>query len=206
MSDETLRRLERRWRETGAVEDEAALLAALLRAGELSRSALEVAVHLGHEAATSVVGLGVSPASELADPQLRAEGLLRWGQAVCVRFCIACAERALSERRALGQELPSEALLAVRVANDWLACPCEEHALIAGTLAHVDQYNGEYVALRNYFWAREAPIAAAKMSIAHRAARLALTLSADEIGIAPSGLFARVAPEVARWALDRGHL
>ncbi len=80
MSDETLRRLERRWRETGAVEDEAALLAALLRAGELS------------------------------------------------------------------------------------------------------------------------------LSIAHRAARLALTLSADEIGIAPSGLFGRVAPEVARWALDRGHL
>lgn len=162
-----------------------------------------MAAHLGHEAATLVVGLVAEPA-ELADPIQRAEGLLRWGQPVCVRFCVACADVVLDERRTLGQEPPEEALLAIRVANEWIACPCEEHALIAGTLAHMDQYDGQYVALRNHFWAREAPIAAGKASIAHHAARLALTLSAEELEVTPSDLFARVGPAVARWALERG--
>ncbi len=205
MTDEALRGLERRWRETGAVEDEAAFLAQRVRSGGLSRGALQVAAHLGHEAALAVVGHVAEPA-ELADPAQRAEGLVRWGQAVCVRFCIACAEAVLDEPRALGQDPPEVALLAIRVANDWLACPCEQHALTAGTLAHLDRHDGEYVAIRDYFWAREAPIAAAKASIAHRAARLALTLSAHELRIRPAGLLTRVGPVVARWALDHGHV
>ncbi len=40
MTDDALRALERRWRATGAVEDEAAWLAARLRAGVLAVEAL----------------------------------------------------------------------------------------------------------------------------------------------------------------------
>jgi hypothetical protein len=51
MSDQRLRDLERRWRETGTVEDEAAYLLERVRAGDLSRERLEIAAYLGHEGA-----------------------------------------------------------------------------------------------------------------------------------------------------------
>jgi len=60
MSDERLRELERRWRESGELDDEVAWLAERVRAGELSPRALELAAHLGHEAAGRL-----SPASEV---------------------------------------------------------------------------------------------------------------------------------------------
>ncbi|MCO5169192.1 MAG: hypothetical protein M9894_22850 [Planctomycetes bacterium] len=55
MSDERLRQLERRWRETGAVEDEAALLAHRLRVGSLSAGSLRLLAYLQHGAAMSVL-------------------------------------------------------------------------------------------------------------------------------------------------------
>ena len=45
--NEPLRELERRWRETGAVEDEARYLAERLRTGRLSRERLALAASLG---------------------------------------------------------------------------------------------------------------------------------------------------------------
>ena len=58
MSDERLRELERRWKETGAVEDEAAFLLERVRAGDLTREKLETAAHYcEHEAACLALGL-----------------------------------------------------------------------------------------------------------------------------------------------------
>jgi len=51
MSDTDLRGLERRWRETGSVEDEAAWLHARVQAGELEQSRLRLAAYLLHEGA-----------------------------------------------------------------------------------------------------------------------------------------------------------
>lgn len=51
MTDDALRALERRWRATGAVEDEAAWLSARLRAGGLAEARLRAAARLGHRAA-----------------------------------------------------------------------------------------------------------------------------------------------------------
>lgn len=51
MTDSKLRELERRWKETGAVEDEAAYLLARFSAGLLGRRELEWADFLGHQAA-----------------------------------------------------------------------------------------------------------------------------------------------------------
>lgn len=51
MSDDRLRELERRWRTTGAPEDEGAWLSERVRAGELSPVRLHAAAALGHSAA-----------------------------------------------------------------------------------------------------------------------------------------------------------
>ena len=50
MSDERLRELERRFKETGTIEDEATWLLERVRAGELVRDKLRVAADLGHQA------------------------------------------------------------------------------------------------------------------------------------------------------------
>lgn len=56
MTDEALRALERRWAETGADEDEAAVLRERSRPGQLPAPQLELAAHLGHPAAVLVLG------------------------------------------------------------------------------------------------------------------------------------------------------
>lgn len=56
MSDERVRELERRWRESGTVEDEAAYLRERVRVGDLSQERLELAALVGHKAAVDVVG------------------------------------------------------------------------------------------------------------------------------------------------------
>ena len=61
MSDERLRELERRWQETGAVEDKAAYLRARLRADDLERKRLELAAYLGDAAARDVLGADAPP-------------------------------------------------------------------------------------------------------------------------------------------------
>ena len=56
MSDERLRELERRWKETGSVEDEAAWLSERVRAGELTEERLRLAAALGQPAAVAASG------------------------------------------------------------------------------------------------------------------------------------------------------
>jgi hypothetical protein len=55
MTDATVRELERRWRETGAVQDEARFLLETVRAGELTRARLALAACVGHPAAKLAV-------------------------------------------------------------------------------------------------------------------------------------------------------
>ncbi|MBL4850446.1 MAG: hypothetical protein JKY65_33430 [Planctomycetes bacterium] len=52
MSDSRLRELERRWKETGSVDDEAAWLRGRVNAGEFSAERLEVLARIGHPAAS----------------------------------------------------------------------------------------------------------------------------------------------------------
>ena len=63
MGDEELRALERRWRETGAVEDEARWHLARVRAGALPQARLELAAALGVPGARVALGrrAGVKP-------------------------------------------------------------------------------------------------------------------------------------------------
>lgn len=56
MTDSNLRELERRFRASGSVEEEAAWLRARVQAGELESGKLELAAFLGHQAAQEALG------------------------------------------------------------------------------------------------------------------------------------------------------
>lgn len=72
MSDELTRELERRWKETGAVEDEARLLAEKVRSGTLPQSRLDLAAACGHPAACAVTAKAplIARAASLTDVAL----------------------------------------------------------------------------------------------------------------------------------------
>lgn len=77
MSDETLRELERAWRESGDAQDEAAYLREALRAGRLSSLQVQTAAYLGHPAALAALD-GASPPLPGAEHD---ESLAsRWGE------------------------------------------------------------------------------------------------------------------------------
>lgn len=78
MSDAKLRELERRWQETGDVADEAALLAARARAGDLELDRLRLAAYLGHPGASAVDPKLVRPSGKKG----RSRGLLDWARGV----------------------------------------------------------------------------------------------------------------------------
>lgn len=65
MTDEHLRELERRFRATGSVEDEAAWLHAQVQSGALEQKRLELAAHSAHEGAARAGGVSVSRCSDL---------------------------------------------------------------------------------------------------------------------------------------------
>jgi hypothetical protein len=117
MSDTKLRDLERRWRETGAVGDEAAYLLERVRVGDLSRQRLELAAYCGHDPLALNRSLAWPPPSLL--PWVR--GLVPWGRGVWVVAALTAARVAVRQR---GWELP-ESLAA---AQEWLDEPSADRA------------------------------------------------------------------------------
>lgn len=66
MTDDRLSELERRFRATGAIEDEVPLLRRRLRRGDLTAERLELAAYLGHEAAALACSAeGVAPPTHI---------------------------------------------------------------------------------------------------------------------------------------------
>jgi hypothetical protein len=61
MADDRLRELERTFRRTGAVADEAVWLRARVQAGELTEGRLRLLAHLGHPAAVGLAPPGPNP-------------------------------------------------------------------------------------------------------------------------------------------------
>lgn len=82
MTDSHLRDLERRFRASGSVEDEAAWLRARVQAGELSQERLELASALGHRGSELASGTASVPTSE---------ALSRLGKGAEARARAACA-------------------------------------------------------------------------------------------------------------------
>ncbi|MBX3467746.1 MAG: hypothetical protein KF878_12750 [Planctomycetes bacterium] len=127
MSDAKLRELERRWRETGAVEDEAAYLLERVRVGDLTRERLELAAYCGHEGARRAVG-DVQPGE--------AETLGAWASALISRW----RDGAIRASEAVAVAVAREWLVAdhsfaggrtlspfVESVRRWQACQCDDH-------------------------------------------------------------------------------
>lgn len=115
MSDTAQRDLERRWRQTRSVDDEAAYLLRRARAGALSQERLELAAYCGHPAFASSAAV-----PEAAEPFVA--GLAPWGREACVRAGLAAL------RAAFGEAGPSKPVARCAGAlSDWVECPCHAH-------------------------------------------------------------------------------
>jgi hypothetical protein len=88
LSDERFRELERKWKESGSVDDEAKYLRERVRTGDLSSSSLRLAATLLHEAARQA---NAEAAEALAD-----SSLAQFGPRVALRIGVA-AVRGLAE-------------------------------------------------------------------------------------------------------------
>ena len=107
MSDERLRELERRWRSSGATDDEAALLSECIRVGALSQERVRSAAILQHPAAVLVIG----------DPQVQ-----DWKEALAEKEVAVRATMVILERlcRDLKMELlPSSVSTMFLVVRSW---------------------------------------------------------------------------------------
>jgi hypothetical protein len=122
VSDADLRELERRWRATRAVEDEARYLAARLRAGELTRERLELAAWIGHAPARVALG-DAAPAGEHVDHERLARGVDPDSRVALVRDR-ALALRALASRT---PAIAADIVVGVEALERWCACPCDRH-------------------------------------------------------------------------------
>jgi hypothetical protein len=146
--DERLRELERRFKETGAVEDEANWLRARVRAGTLSEQRLQVAAYVGHAlAAKMLVEAGFEPRRI---PRWRqrsvsdlASGLSEFGAEVCARAALAMGplvpQDALEDTETFAggylNRLSAGGRHEARVASErWLLCPCADCSRAASRL------------------------------------------------------------------------
>lgn len=109
MSDAQVRELERRWRATGAPEDQAAWILARVRTGELRIERIELAALCGEAGARAALvalrGAGADPVASGAIPP--PEDLGRFLQALDARDPLACARAALELARCVVAADPS---------------------------------------------------------------------------------------------------
>lgn len=124
MSDFRLRDLERRWRSTGSIEDEAEYLRECVRTGHLAQEMLELAAYCGHAASLRLCG--GAPPDSWSD---WAGGLVKWGPDMCARAAITGirAEHATTsvESPTTARKIGVYALAAA--GKKWLECPCREN-------------------------------------------------------------------------------
>jgi hypothetical protein len=132
MSDDELRRLERRWRDTGSQADEVAYLHARLRAGELDPQRLALAAYVGWGAAHATCGQAPQALEDdgPANAWRFVEGLQsRWGDEATLR-CVAAVARLILDWEPRTKPPPAldEGLTRCADAVEaLLLCPCDEH-------------------------------------------------------------------------------
>lgn len=194
MTDARLRESERRWKETGALEDEAQYLRERVRAGELQADRLEVAALCGDEAARTALRF-VPQASAPAGPVLVAR-LAGLGQEALVRAQIASALRVLGLVDSLSDQPSAEAIDACKAALNaavaWVQCPCVPHARVAADRAAGVSIGP--IRFSGLLAARSAALAAAASDA--RAAREVVRLSTADLP--------RLRQDLVPWLLDRG--
>ncbi|MBX3470300.1 MAG: hypothetical protein KF878_25820 [Planctomycetes bacterium] len=142
MTDGRLREAERRWRQSGSVDDEAAFLRERVRAGALPPARLEVAAACGHPAAARALpaptrglfGRALDRAREALtgdDPWRR---LRRFAPEVKVRAAFVIARPTFAAAGATG-EVAAAATRALAATEAWLEAPSEARAAAASEAA-----------------------------------------------------------------------
>jgi len=195
VSDAALRELEQAWRRSGSVEDEAQLLAARVRSGDLEEERLRLAAHAGYPAAVRALGESCHerPLAEWLD------GFAAFGEEALSRASIAIARLAWSRWPGFSKHPPLELSYnpidtmvegAVVTAEDYL---CEASAESLALHTEAGQQVASYA---------ETPL----LSSYERAVALA-TLRGAEQARGAGEAFERaevreaVATEIALWAL-----
>jgi hypothetical protein len=162
VSDERLREAERRWRETGAVEDEARWLKECVRAGDLDPEHFELVGALGHPAACLALDLprATPDAASIVElvrdrswPALMA-GLVAWAEQIALEVpaCAALADPLRATARTkdpLDRRLRVGEVEAERAKEQFVMAGAFEQAAAARTLVKI------YEHARG--WADEAP-------------------------------------------------
>lgn len=115
MSDSQLRELERRWRETGSVEDEARYLLERVRVGDLEQEKLELAAYCGYRGALGAMGTRI-------EPEVSLDGLIAQASRLpmalfALGFGVVSAYAARSEVR------ESQVTTVLRRCLAWLSAP-----------------------------------------------------------------------------------
>lgn len=127
MSDKRLRGLERRWKESGSIEDEVKLLQERVRMGDLTQERLRLASYCGHPASLAALNMiGPTSPDSLETLEEWFRGLEAWGIESHLRGSLAVTKLVLPyfERSTPEDLRPRQA---IQSAIDWIACPCEEH-------------------------------------------------------------------------------
>ncbi len=123
MTDSKLRELERRWKETGSTEDEAAYLLERVRVGDLDQEKLELAAYSGHEGARLALGDAAPQVSD--DFGAWFQGLVEAGYPVTGCVCVSVAHLAREQGKGSDAEGAQAALRRAeeRLAHGHEACP-----------------------------------------------------------------------------------
>ena len=186
MSDERLRQLERRWLETGTVQDETAFLLERVRVGDLAPNRLELAAHCGLPAARLALNLTVATLGR--DVQGWLSGLRTHEKVVLVLAAVCLAKEGQPDFERI---YPGDGAYenAVRAACAWVQCPCDRHRSEAEAAATA---------------AAEGPLAkSGPISPAAAAARTAAVSDSDALVLA-SGLGNEAAQSLARALAEVG--
>ena len=135
--DERLRAVERRWQASGSLEDEAAYLVERVRQGDLTPERLELAAHVGYEPARQALLTGppelrlldAATRMPVADPRALLRGLMGRSREGLARYAVAVAQQRLGS---LAMLTAHAALIAT---EQWIECPCDQHADSAAQMA-----------------------------------------------------------------------
>jgi hypothetical protein len=201
MSDTRLRELERRWKETGSPDDEAAYLKERVRVGDLTQERLELAAYCGHEGARRAVRGSLPGATTGAVEWTRHLG--RWPEAAAVA-AVAAARMAVEtvDLDDSSGARPEQILGAVRAAEAAVTQPTQESLGAARGAAEALPRGFTPEASRNALLAARYCAQAAGRSDDPRAAHQAVFHAAAALKD-PSALDATVRFRVSNWALRR---
>jgi len=124
LTDSRLRELERRWKESGRVDDEAAYLLEKVRVGELAQEKLELAAYCYYQPA--ILALGDSAPCRHFDLLYHVGELGRWGKETCVRAAVTAAQ---SVYATWSSYYPDDyrPRRATQSAIHWVLCSSENH-------------------------------------------------------------------------------